>query len=131
MSMSKKLSTALALLSLTVAARADGQHIAVGPLCVTESDATQQMQSWLEIHDGSTLSIMEDEEAAAWLSVFNTDMPPITDYKADKLWIVDNPKEDGDSLYVALFSGGKTCNSIHPTREAFEAIEARAKANRQ
>lgn len=124
---------ALALASLVVSARAEPaqMHIPDSPFCIKEADATAKVQAFLKAHDGATLDVLDDESAAAWIDAYNNGLPPSTDYQADKIWIISDPKRADDTLLLELFVRGETCHGLMLPMRMFAAIVAHERENRQ
>ena len=106
-------------------AHAADAHIPDSPLCLTEADATAKTSAWLKLHEGAALKIVDGDNAASWLAAFNA-MKPTSDYRADKIWVLFNPADEG-TVTVALFDAGQTCHTAHMPAAMFVAIARAAK----
>lgn len=109
------------LLALAGAPRARAAEIQMpileSPFCVSESVAEAMLDKF--ITDGRAVEVHKigGDLAAGWLESFNTGQPPITDYKADVIWIVSYP--DTQWVLLAFFLEGKTCRSTQMPLSVF------------
>ena len=86
------------------------------------------MQAFLKAHAGSKVSIMDGDAAVAWMESFNT-LPPLSEFVADKIWTVENPKEDGGHFRLAFFFEHETCFNMRMPVDEYIAITEHAKRN--
>ena len=98
------------------------------PFCLGEVDATVKTQAFLAAHNGASMDIFEGEVAAAWVDAFNS-VPPASRFVADKIWVIDNPKEDRGYLRVALFFHNETCSNMRIPLGEFEFITKKSREN--
>ena len=111
-----------------LAVAAPAHAASVGPFCFGEAETTVKVQAFLKAHDGSKLAIMEGDEAVAWMEAFNS-LPPLSDFVADKIWTVENFKEDSKAFRLAFFFKNETCFNMRMPIEEYIAISEHARRN--
>ena len=107
---------------------APAHAVSNNPFCYGEVETTVKVEAFLKAHAGSKLAIMEGDAAVAWMESFNT-LPPLSNFVADKVWKVENVKEDSGHFRLGFFLRNEMCFNMRMPVDEYVAISEHAKRN--